>query len=137
MRIVLAFAAMTVMAACQPPPRQTPVTDAAAPVAIVATPAADARVSSPLRVSGTAPADWYFENQFPVRLVDVQGEEMAFAPATPRVNWTEPGDKPFDAELTFDVSAETPATLVLEEDMLGDNAAPRQVRIPVVLIPNG
>lgn len=98
----------------------------------MAAPAANARVTSPLRVTGVAPANWYFENQFPVRLEDAQGNVIAEAPATPRVNWTENADpKEFDAELTF--TATGPATLVLQEDMPGEGETPRDVRVAVVL----
>ncbi len=99
-------------------------------------PAVNARVTSPLQASGIAPADWYFENHFPARLIDAQGEPIAHAPAHPRVSWTEPGPKEFDADLSFSVSAETAAILVLEEDMPGEGEAPRQVRVPVVLAPS-
>ena len=105
-----------------------PVTD----VARVAAPVANATVTSPLHVTGIAPANWYFENSFPARLVDAQGNTIAEAPATPRVNWmenTEP--KEFDATLTF--TATGPATLILQEDNSGDRPTPREVRVPVVL----
>ncbi len=136
MQKLLALVAAAFIAACAPPAQH----GATAPaqtmdLAVVATPEANARVTSPLRVSGVAPANWFFENQFPLRLVDAQGQEIAFAPATPRVNWTEPGDKEFDAEIAFEVAADTPAILVLEEDMPREDAAPRQVRIPIVLTP--
>jgi hypothetical protein len=105
-------------------------------VAVLDTPLPGARVTSPLRVTGTAPANWYFENQFPVRLVDAQGADITMAPATPRVNWTENAEpKVFDAELTFNVTVDTPATLVLQEDMPREDATPRETRVPVVLTP--
>jgi hypothetical protein len=136
-RMLLASAAFA-LAACSSPAQDMqapPAGSVAAGGAVVDAPDQNARVASPLRVSGTAPADWFFENQFPARLVDAQGNDIAQAPAYPRVNWTEPGPKGFDAELTFSVAAETPATLVLQEDMPGENAEPREVRIPVVLVP--
>jgi hypothetical protein len=138
--VLLSVAALALSACSQPsenaddPP---PPAAIAADVATVATPAADARVTSPLTVSGVAPAGWFFENSFPVRIIDAQGEEIAMAPATPRVNWTEPGDKEFDATLTFSVSTETPATIVLQEDMPGEGARPRETRVPVILTPAG
>ena len=132
MRIVLIIGAMLAFAACSPQPaRETPAPVAEVELATVSTPMSGARVTSPLRVSGVAPANWFFENQFPVRLIDANGAELAFAPAHPRVNWTDPGPKEFDAELSFSVTG--PATLVLEEDMPGEGNEPRQVRIPVVL----
>lgn len=133
MRIALIMA--VALAACTPPtseaPEAAPAAEAVAELASVATPASGARVTSPLQVSGVAPANWFFENQFPVRLIGANGEEIAMAPAHPRVSWTDPGPKEFDAELMF--TAAGPATLVLEEDMPGEGNEPRQVRIPVVL----
>ena len=138
MRFVLLLGAVLAFAACSPQPTTTEAADpapvaetATAELATVTTPASGAHVTSPLQVSGVAPAGWFFENQFPVRLLDASGAEIALAPAHPRVNWTEPGAKEYDAELSF--TATGPATLVLEEDMPGDGNEPRQVRIPVVL----
>lgn len=136
MRIVLIIGAVLAFAACsqQPTsetPETAPVAEAEMELATVSTPASGARVTSPLQVSGVAPANWFFENQFPVRLVDASGAEIASAPARPRVSWTDPGPKEFDAELSFTVTG--PATLILEEDMPGEGNEPRQVRIPIVL----
>ncbi len=135
----LVVAAVVALAACSPPAGDPPTE--ATPSAVAAgvsvdAPAPNARVTSSLSVTGTAPANWYFENQFPVRLVDSAGNEIALAPAHPRVNWTANADpKVFDAELTFDVAAETEALLVLEEDMPREDAEPRQLRIPLTLLP--
>ena len=109
MRIALIIGAVLAFTACSPQPaRETPEPTPVAEVelATVSTPVSGARVTSPLRVSGVAPAH-------------------------PRVSWTDPGPKEFDAELSFSVTG--PATLVLEEDMPGEGNEPRQVRIPVVL----
>jgi hypothetical protein len=138
---LIAFALLAAaLAACsQPAPEaETPTaeTAVAADVATVGAPLVNARVTSPIAVTGTAPANWYFENQFPVRLIDAQGTEITMAPATPRVNWTENAEpKTFDAQLTFSVAAETPATLVLQEDMPREGETPRETRVPVVLLP--
>ncbi|PZO54127.1 MAG: hypothetical protein DCF16_05420 [Alphaproteobacteria bacterium] len=137
LRKLCALALIAALAACTPPTATAPEapveTASIGDLAIVDAPAPGARVTSPLTITGTAPGNWYFENQFPVRLVDAQGAVIAEAPATPRVSWTDPGDKEFDATLTFSVTADTPATLVLEEDMPGEGNEPRQVRIDVVL----
>jgi hypothetical protein len=140
LRKLCALTLIAAMAACTPPSSTAPDGPVAAAsigdLAIVDTPATGAHVTSPLTVTGTAPGNWYFENQFPVRLLDAQGAVIAEGPATPRVSWTDPGDKQFDAALTFDVTADTPATLVLEEDMPGEGNEPREVRIDLVLAPN-
>lgn len=108
-----------------------------APLAIIMSPSRGARVTSPLRIAGVAPAGWYFENQFPVTLVDAHGQTIAQAPAHPDVNWTENAEpKAFALDLPFSVTSETAAQLVLQEDMPREGEAPREVRIPVVLVPN-
>lgn len=143
MRFALILGASFALAACSPQtssetapaasetPAPTPAAAAEADLATVTTPVSGATVTSPLTVSGVAPANWFFENQFPVRLVAEDGTDIAFAPAHPRVSWTDPGPKEYDAELAF--TATGPATLVLEEDMPGEDEEPRQVRIPVIL----
>ena len=144
MRSTIFVLATFLLAACSPPATTpsdpaTPSTEASAPapapsadVAQVTSPAANASVTSPLHVTGIAPANWYFENQFPVRLLDAQGNVIAQAAATPRVNWTENANpKEFDATLSF--TATGPATLVLQQDMPREDAAPAEVRVPVTL----
>jgi hypothetical protein len=133
------------LAACSPPSTEktetppAPATDSStaaantpSDLAQLSSPTANAAVTSPLHVTGIAPANWYFENQFPVKLVDTQGNVIAQAPATPRVNWTENAEpKEFDATLTF--TATGPATLVLQEDMPRDDVPAREIRVPVTL----
>lgn len=98
-------------------------------------PEPDARITTPLHASGVANNSWYFEAVFPARLMARDGTIIAEAPAIAASDWTQPGQVPFNVEMAFTVDEETHATLVLEEDMPGDNQEPRQVRIPVVLVP--
>lgn len=101
----------------------------------IESPAAGARVTSPLIASGVADSSWYFEAVFPAQLMAEDGSMIAEAPAIAASDWTRPGPVAFNVEMAFTVEAETPATLVLEEDMPADSEAPRQVRIPVTLLP--
>ncbi|MES1199548.1 MAG: Gmad2 immunoglobulin-like domain-containing protein [Pseudomonadota bacterium] len=136
--------ALIALAACQPAPQTpapTPATTTApsSPEAggvSVLTPHAGQSVTSPLVVTGIAPANWYFEAVFPVQLVDSSGGVIAEAPAQAQSDWTQPGPKSFRAELTFTVTQATQATLVLEQDQSGEgNPAPQTVRVPVTLAP--
>lgn len=104
---------------------------------------AEARVTSPLVVEGMVKSDWIFEGQFPA-MIEVDGKPISEAPA--RYELPQDGSYPetmkFRAELAFEVTADTPATLVLQEDMPAplsagsDVAGPaRTLRIPIVLVP--
>jgi hypothetical protein len=139
-----------------PPVVETPVAPAEAPTGdaakykpapageiTVASPVAGARISSPLIAEGVATNTWFFEGQFMAELV-VNGEAIATGPAMQAgsTSWTDPGPVNFRAELSFSVAAETPAELILSEDMpeyideANDIRGPaRSVRIPVVLVP--
>ena len=137
------MAALSVLAlsACSPsaPPAEAPApatTEAApAPSVSVDSLAAGARVSSPFVVEGSAPGDWYFEAQFAAKLVGANGDVIAEAPARAQSDWMTEAPVRYRAEFTFNVTQDTPATLVLQEDMPADNARPREVTIPVVLVP--
>ncbi|MFT3727442.1 MAG: Gmad2 immunoglobulin-like domain-containing protein [Terricaulis sp.] len=150
MRLMLTSAAFATalafgLAACSPAPtttaqQPTPVQAAIAPadlnLASVTTPMAGAQSKSPLIVTGIAPNNWYFEASFPVRVIDLNNQVLAEGPAQAQSDWTVQGPVQFKAELNFLVLTETHATLVLQEDMPGENKpAPREVRIPVILEP--
>lgn len=143
LRTTLVAACMAALFACSPPqapPAETPpdTSEAAgAPMVLVTTPASGARVTSPLVVEGTAPGDWYFEAQFVGQLRGADGALLAEAPARAQEDWMTEAPVPYRAAFTFSVTQETPATIVLQEDMPADNANPREVTIPVVLVPAG
>lgn len=139
MRVLLAAFALLALAACQPRDQSSAEQDDLAALQAngisVTAPAPRARLTSPIRVEGTAQNDWYFEAVFDVRLVGADGATLDEAPAQAQSDWTVPGPVPFIADLTFDVAAETNAVIVLREDTTGEKPEIRSVRIPVVLAP--
>ncbi len=139
LRIAAALAFVAALGACTPPaavapPETAPVEPAAVTISVT-NPAAGARITSPLRVEGTAPGDWFFEAVFPAELRAADESVLAESPAQAQSDWMTEAPVPFVAELPFTVTQETPATLVLREDMPGDAQAPREIRVPVVLVP--
>ncbi|MGH6949311.1 MAG: Gmad2 immunoglobulin-like domain-containing protein [Vitreimonas sp.] len=135
MRIAALGLALT-LAACSPAAEAPPEPPAASGVTIlVNTPGAGARVTSPLRVEGTAPGDWFFESVFPAQLRGADGALIAEAPAQAQRDWMTEAPVPYVAELTFSVTRETPATLVLKEDMPSGLPGQREISVPVVLAP--
>ncbi len=135
--IAAALCVLALVACSQPQEVQAPEaeTSVAAPIVIVTTPTSGARVASPLIVEGTAPGDWYFEAQFVGQLRGADDAMLAEAPARALGDWMTEAPVPYRAEFTFSVTQETPATIVLQEDMPADNAHPREVTIPIVLVP--
>ncbi|MBC7770733.1 MAG: hypothetical protein H7124_18265 [Phycisphaerales bacterium] len=138
MRIALISLALAVGACTQDAPTAPSAEESATgPTIVIATPSPGARVTSPLRVEGVAPGDWFFEAVFPAELRSENGDVIAEAPAQAQREWMTEAPVPYVAELQFTVTEATPATLVLQEDMPGDQASPREISIPVVLVPGG
>mgnify|MGYP001569834116 CR=1 FL=1 len=68
----------------------------------VAEPLADDVVESPLAVAGEAVGSWYFEANFPIKLIDADGRVLAESPATAEEEWTTEEMVSFTASLEFD-----------------------------------
>jgi hypothetical protein len=98
----------------------------------VTSPVANAVISSPLTVTGEARGGWYFEADFPVRLLDGNGREIGMGIAQAQGEWMTTNFVPFVATVTFTNPTTTTGTLVLEKDNpsgLPENAA--EYRVPV------
>ncbi len=65
----------------------------------VISPQVNSTISSPLTVTGQARGTWYFEASFPVRLFDVDMNELAVAPAQAQGDWMKEEFVPFEATL--------------------------------------
>lgn len=84
---------------------------------IVQEPLPGATISSPLVVRGQARGNWFFEGDFPLRLLDREGQVLAQGYATAQGEWMTGDLVPFEGTLVF-VRPPTARTglLVLEKD---------------------
>lgn len=94
-----------------------------------------ADVTSPLSFSGSASGLWYFEGDFPVRLVDGSGVVIAESYASSQSDWMTEEQVPFKGEITFDVSEATEATLILQEDDPSGMKVPMEKKVALTLLP--
>ena len=98
----------------------------------VRTPAPGALVTSPLVIAGEARGFWYFEAEFPARLLDADGREIAVRPVHARGEWMTREFVPFADTLRFDAPTTATGVLMLEKSNpsdLPEHAA--ALRIPV------
>lgn len=89
-------------------------------------------VTSPLKVSGEARGNWYFEASFPVKLLDANGKVLAEKPAQAQGEWMTTNFVPFEVILTFAKPATATGVLVLEKD--NPSGLPQfadELRIPI------
>lgn len=100
----------------------------------VAAPAANAVISSPLKISGDARGSWFFEGEFPIALYAAGGEVLAEGFGHSSEPWMTEQFIPFTAELTFDAPSGTRLQLELMlNNPADDEGFDRSVIIPVVI----
>jgi hypothetical protein len=95
-------------------------------------PAPGSTVTSPLWVVGQARGTWYFEAEFPIRLLDANDTLITWASGRAKGEWTTHDYVPFVTLLNFKPPTTATGTLVLERSNpsgLPGNEA--EVRIPV------
>ena len=89
-------------------------------------------VSSPLQIKGEARGYWFFEADFPVKILDENGKELGMGIATALSEWMTEDFVAFEATLLFDNPTTDRGDLILEKDNpsgLPENAD--ELRIPV------
>lgn len=77
---------------------------------------ADDLITSPLRLTGEARGNWYFEASFPVVLQDANGKILAQAPIQAIGEWMTTEFVPFDTLFTFPQSTTDTGTLTFHKD---------------------
>lgn len=89
-------------------------------------------VRSPFTVTGTAPSDWYFDGEFPVRLLDSRGTVLGKSQAKSQRGWTRANAVPFVARFTFRRARTGDGVLILEKEIpSGRRTNPVVWRVPV------
>lgn len=89
-------------------------------------------IQSPLKIQGEARGFWFFEADFPIKLVDDNNELVATAIAHTKSDWMTEDFVVFEAELVYDDPATDTGTLILEKDNpsgLPENAD--ELRVPI------
>lgn len=100
----------------------------------VETPKANDVISSPLIINGKARGFWFFEADFPVKILDEKGNLIAQVPAQAKSDWMTEDFVPFEARLNFEIPYTQKGIIVLEKDNpsgLLENYD--ELRIPVIL----
>ncbi len=98
----------------------------------VSTPRPNQTIQSPLVIKGEARGFWFFEADFPVKLLDGNGNLITQGIAQAQSDWMTEDFVPFQAEIEFDIPETEKGTLILEKDNpsgLPENAD--ELRIPV------
>lgn len=86
----------------------------------VSSPRPGTKITSPLTITGEARGKYFFEAQFPIRLLDQDHKIIAQGVAEAESDWMTENFVPFTATLTFTTNS-SKGTLVLENDNPSDN----------------
>ncbi|HEX5030608.1 MAG TPA: Gmad2 immunoglobulin-like domain-containing protein [Candidatus Eisenbacteria bacterium] len=106
-----------------PPPKQV----------IVDSPASGALITSPVRVTGQARGSWYFEAEFPIRLLDSEDKMIGTGVARAKGDWMTSDFVPFEASIVFRAPPEeSTGFLVIEKsNPSGSPEHAAESRVPV------
>ncbi len=89
--------------------------------------------SSPLEIDGRAKGSWFFEGQFPIKLIDGNGLVLATGQAKALGDWANEDTVPFRAILEFSVPASASATLVFSQDDPSGQSNAEEIKVPVAI----
>jgi len=120
------LAITTLISACSP--KEDPLAD----LIRVDLPRENAKITSPLKISGEARGYWFFEGDFPVILQTETSEIIGEAIASSRGDWMTEDFVPFIAELTFENPNARKGTLIFQRDNpsgLAENDMSKEITI--------
>lgn len=89
-------------------------------------------IGTSLKIAGEARGFWFFEADFPIKLLDANGNMVATAIATALSEWMTEDFVPFEGQLEFQLPETKKGLLILEKDNpsgLPENAD--ELRVPV------
>ena len=92
-------------------------------------------VTSPIKISGKAQGNWFFEAIFPIKLVDSGGNIISTGQAQAIGDWATSSFVDFSSEITYDNATSTGrAVLIFKNDNpSGDPARDKYFYLPVIL----
>lgn len=79
-------------------------------------PRPNAQISAPLTVTGQARGTWFFEADFPVKLLDENNNEIGWGIARAQSDWMTEDFVEFLALIEFDAPTTATGTLILQKD---------------------
>ncbi len=83
---------------------------------MIYSPRPNAKIASPLTISGKARGNWFFEASFPVKLTDENGNELASGAAAAQSDWMTEDFVEFIATVEFATPTTPGGTLILQKD---------------------
>lgn len=79
-------------------------------------PVAGREIFSPLHIKGEARGYWFFEGDFPIKLLDGGGDVLATGIAHAQGDWMTEDFVPFEAEISFDYPDTNTGKIIFEKD---------------------
>lgn len=90
------------------------------------------KLSSPVKVKGSAPGTWFFEATLVVKIIDADGNILGQGPAMAKGEWMTDKLVPFEAIIPFTTSTTNSGTINIEaDDPSGRGLAPKKA-FPII-----
>ncbi|MDO8424740.1 MAG: GerMN domain-containing protein [bacterium] len=102
----------------------------------VSSPKPEEKVKTPLKISGEARGNWFFEASFPIKLLNEKEEVVGQAIAQAKEDWMTESFVPFEALIDFPPTLSGKGTLVFKKDNpSGLLEFDDELKIPVIFEP--
>ncbi len=98
---------------------------------VVVNPLPNEIIKTPLTIVGKARGTWFFEAQFPIKIVDANNKELGSTVAHAASDWMTDDFVPFTATLTFGTSTAEGNLIFKNDNPSGLPANNKQLAIPV------
>lgn len=100
---------------------------------IINSPSANSKIKSPVKITGRALGNWFFEASFPVKIVDGNGTELGSGIATAKGEWMTEDFVPFEAQVSFNAGQAEKGEIIFKNDNpSGLSEFDKEFRLPVV-----
>ncbi|MFH1713296.1 MAG: GerMN domain-containing protein [Candidatus Jacksonbacteria bacterium] len=88
-------------------------------------------ISSPVIIVGQARGNWFFEGNFPIKILDDSAQELATGLANAQGEWMTTDFVPFKAEIEFKPTTETGAIVLIKNNPSDKRELDDQLQIPI------
>ena len=97
----------------------------------ISSPRPNQKITSPLKINGKARGGWFFEAQFPIKLVDNNGKTIGEAAAHADGEWMTENFVPYSATIEFKTEAKTGKLILEKDNPSGDPSRADELEVPV------
>jgi len=112
-------------------PKEESSSSSAEPDAMILTPAENSVITSPVKITGKARGNWYFEGSLPIDITDTSGNIIATGIGVVEGGWMTIDLVKFESEITFTTTEKTGYIVIKKDNPSGLPENDASLKVPV------